>query len=102
MKQQRRSKLDTLSLVLIAFAASLFLISALSYLAAIILLLLEHGEVPRFSLGDIGNFAGIGGMLIVPLFVVSALTVQWREKRREKKTGQDIDDQTERGTAGRS
>lgn len=91
-----------LSLVLIALAASLFLIAAASYVAAITLLYLENGVAPTFTLGDIGNFAGIGGMLIVPLYVISALTIHWRENRREKKTGQDIGDQTKRGTAGRS
>lgn len=91
-----------LSIVLIALAASLFLIAATSYLVAVILLVTNHGVAPTFTLGDIGNFAGIGGMIIVPLFVVSAVTVTWRENRREKKTGQDIDAETEHGTAGSS
>lgn len=100
--RNRRSKLDRFSVACLAVGGVLFLISAVCYIIAVILLLTPAVEpVPRFTFGEIGNMAGIAGMLIIPLFIASAMIQNHRITKREK-TGNDIDDNSEHGAAGSS
>jgi hypothetical protein len=100
----RKSKLDRFSVVLISIALMLFIVSAVCYVIAVLIFFLPPAgdPLPTFSILDIANFTGIGGMVVVPLFIASAVFVNIREKRREKKTGKDLDDNPESGAAGRS
>jgi hypothetical protein len=103
MTSQRRSKLDVFSQALLVLAIGLFIASACCYGLSIYLYYTgTPGVSPTFTLTQIGNFAGAVGMIFVPLFIMTATIVHYREVRREK-TGKDIDDDyTEPGTAGGS
>ena len=100
MTKRLRSKLDATSVVLIVAAFTLFLIAAICYTASVIILYVADAR-PYFTLTEIGNFAGIGGMIVVPLFIVAAVTVNIRDKRRELKE-KSSDDNPEQRTAGSS
>ena len=77
----------------------LFLIASVCYTVTAVYLLTHVGAaVPVLSLTQFGNVAGIGGMTIIPLFVVTAIIQNFRIKRREK----DVGDKAEPGTAERS
>lgn len=103
MSPQRRSKLDMTSMVFLVAGFTLFIIAAICYSVAVVHLLMFPGAPPlQFTLGQFGNFAGIGGMLIIPLFIITAIAVTIRDQRREKKTGNDIGTDTKPGAAGRS
>ena len=100
----RKSKLDRFSVALLAVGGVLFLISAFSYLVALYILLTPPPDdlPPEFTLIEIANMAGIAGMIVIPMFIITALIVNYREKRRDKKTGIDSDDNPQPGTAGSS
>lgn len=81
---------------------TLFLIAATLMLVSLFFYTVPGAPIPRFTLLDFGVFAGAAGMLIIPLFLVSAVINIIRDRRRISKTGNDIDEATtERGTAGR-
>lgn len=99
-----RSKLDRFSVGVLMVGFVLFLISAVCYAATVVIVLTPEDEpFPSFTLPELGNIAGVSGMAIVPIFIVTAMIQNHRIKKRENQTGNDIDDDhTERGTAGRS
>lgn len=102
MRRKRRqtgSKLDTAAIVVLSIAILFFLMSAASYLLSAILFTLIEGPPPLFTIGEIGTLFGIIGMIMVPIFIIIAVTVAVRERR--KKTGNDIDDTPERRAAER-
>lgn len=92
-----RTRLDTLSLALLIGGVVFFGLSATFYLLSVIAFAVNDGPPPLFTLGEIGTYLGIGGMIIVPLYIIAALLATWREK----KTGNDIDDHSKRRTAER-
>lgn len=96
----RRSKLDWFSQALLVVSFVLFIIAAVCYTASMIMFYTgEPGPSPTYSLTQIGNFAGIVGMIIMPLFIVTAII----GLTRSKETGKDFDeDHPEPGTAERS
>lgn len=66
----------------------LFLIAAVSYAVTAVYLLTHPGEsVPHFTLTEIGNISGVSGMLVIPVFIVTAMIQNFRVKRREKNVG---------------
>lgn len=94
----QKSKLDRLSMALLVFGFILFLEAAICYAIAATHLLMEHEPIV-LTLGQIGNIAGISGMIIIPFFILSAAITNYRLT----KTGNDLDDDhPERGTAGSS
>lgn len=99
-----RSKLDRFSIGVVVVGFVLFLISAVCYFVTVVIILTPDNEpFPTFTLPELGNIAGISGMAIIPIFIVTAIIQNYRIKKRETQTGNDIDDDhTERGTAGGS
>lgn len=98
-----RSKLDMTSVGFLVVGVVFFLVAAILYSISVAYIVMHPGELPpSFSLAEIGNFFGIGGMAILPLFIITAIIVNVREKRRDQKTGNDLDDNPEPGATERS
>ncbi len=95
----KRSRLDAISLVILVVGAVLFVLSAGFFLASVLMIELNDGIVPRFTLGEIATFLGLCGMVIVPLFIPATILAGVRERR--KQTGNEIDDQAQQRAAGR-
>lgn len=77
----------------------LFLASAVFYVISVIVLSVHDGPPPLFTLGEIATYLGIAGMGVIPLYIITEVIAAWRER---KKTGKNLDDKPERGTAERS
>ncbi len=85
------------------FGFSLFVISAVFYIVAVWFLLVPaEPTIIQLTLGQIGNIFGIGGMLIIPIFIVCTFILMWRGNKLRKQETTDDDDHTEFGTAGGS
>jgi len=89
--------MTSLAFLIVGFV--LFLIAAACYLLTAIYLLTHPGNaIPAVSLTELGNIAGVSGMLVIPLFIVTAMIQNYRVKRREK----NVDDNPEPGATERS
>lgn len=103
MSNLRRSKLDVFGFIMLVGGGTLFLIAAVCMLVSLFFYTVPGMPIPQFTLLDFGVFMGMAGMLIIPLFLVSAVINIIRDRRRISKTGNDIDEvHPERGAAGRS
>jgi hypothetical protein len=101
MTARRRSKLDAFGMSMLVAGGTLFLVAAACLLVSLFFYTVPGVAIPEFTLLEFGTFAGIAGMLVIPLFLVSAVINLIRD-RRNTQTGNDIDeDHTERGAAGR-
>lgn len=98
-RRRFRSRLDAASIVVLSIAVLFFLMAAVTYVLSVTLFTLIEGPPPLFTLGELGTLFGIIGMIMVPIFIIIAVTVSVRERR--KKTGNDIDDTPERRAAER-
>lgn len=99
----RKSKLDRFSISLAVTGLVLFLIAALCYLLSLYLFLTPPSEQPpEFTLTEIGNVAGLAGMVVIPFFILTASIQIYRESKDDKKPRHDEDLETEHGTAGSS
>ena len=69
-----------------AFTASIFffVISAIFFIWSVVHRLAEPLEPTPFA--DVGNFFGLAGMITIPIFIGTALLVNWREKRKAPET----------------
>jgi hypothetical protein len=103
MIRRHRSKLDLTSMAFLVVGFVLFLIAAACYTVTAIYLLVEPGApIPVLSLTEFGNIAGVSGMLVIPLFIVTAAIQNFRINRRNKRLENDIGDNPEPGAAERS
>lgn len=104
MSNRRRSKLDRFSIGVLVVGFVLFLISAVCYTVTVILILTPAVEpMPTFTLPELGNIAGVLGMVVIPIFIVTSIIQDYRIRKREKQTGNDIDDDHPKlGAAGGS
>jgi len=87
----KRSKFDTASVVVLIVGVTCFAISAISYLISIFFITFG-GSPGLLTTTDLGNLAGIVGMIIIPLYIIMAVIQTFREKRQTR------DDNPEQGT----
>jgi len=78
-------------MVVFGVSVVLFAMSATLYLVAVIVLV-NHGVPPLFTLGEVATMLGLAGMVTVPIFIVSALIQNWRETRKLKTESKALDE----------
>ncbi len=61
----------------------LFGVSAILYIVAAAYLFIE-GRQLVVPVSEVGNWFGIAGMVTVPIFVATAIIVNWREKHKHE------------------
>lgn len=101
-KQRRRYKLDWVSLSFLVAGVVFFISAGVFYGVTVYTLAVPPYIPPTLQLYEVANIFGLAGMIVIPMYILAAFTVEWRIRRRARKTGQDIDDNPKRGTAGSS
>ncbi len=90
--------MDRVSMVLLAVSISLFGLSGISLLGAILFYFRDtHAVPPEFTLLEIGVTIGLLAMVTLPFYIITALIAT-----RHGRTDHKNDDHPERGAAGRS
>lgn len=81
------SFLDGMGIGVLTFVAVLFIFSALCFLLAVIALGVSlDGEPPKFTLGEVALVFGVLGMAVLPLYIVTSLITEFREKRKKSRS----------------